>query len=70
MESIKSYFLKKSKKKGKGKKEEVNIYSVNPINIKIIKKGNIDPKDINISYNAKENKNIGLDKNGVILVDI
>ena len=68
MESIKSYFLKKSKKKGK--KEEVNMYYVNPINIKIVKKGHIDPKDIKISYNAKENKNIGLDKNGVILVDI
>ena len=68
MDYIKSFFLKKSKKEKK--KEEINTYYANPINIKIIKKEHIDPKDININYNGQKNKNIGIDKNGVILVDI
>ena len=46
------------------------MYSVNPINIKIVKKGHIDPKDINISYNGQKNRNIGLDKNDVVLVSV
>jgi len=62
MDSIKSYFFKKSEKK----KGEV-LYSVNPINIKIVKKGYIDPKDIEISYNGRKNE---IDNKDLILVDV
>ena len=62
MNSIKSYFKKKNKK-------SIQCYSVNPINVKIIKKGYIDPKDIEITTTKENDKNI-VDNNGVILVNV
>ena len=62
MNSIKSYFKKKNKK-------NIQFYSVNPINVKIIKKGYIDPKDIEITTTKENDKNIA-DNQEVILTSV